>query len=532
VCPVPPEELTPAEVRLEEEIEKFFGSLSSKTVGVTELLRSLDLEPIADFVKRAYKNVWHSQHDPVAIARLLVYRELRGIKSPGTLAKHCKRNAAALGIDKVPGRRTLRSCCSREVEELVKWAAEKIREVAERYGVRLLCEEQSRKGKPSREEVRKICKLAEKHVFSVLKISSDYHNSKYSNEDMLNLLLHAALSSDFAENASKTLRESRPSWSVPDADTLLYHIKYHTKYGERKKERTKEEVERMFIKAFDAIFKMAKRQNPKLFEGKKDVAIDFTDWLFYGKPDTQMVVGTKPTRGTHRAYKFGTICIVENGVRFTLLALPVENEDGREEEMVRVVEKLLEYATKKIKINRVYADRWFYKTEIVNILRKFGLDFVIQAAKTPWVKRVVEENKDRLPVVVEHTLKRNRPPYMKESIKLFIVRSDRSEDGVACFATNLDVDEKSAERYAELFKRRWGIETSYRVENNFRPKTTSKSPVVRLFYFMFSVCIYNLWVIANVILSLASAAVSEKPIITAKMFIIAMQTDLAEKPPP
>jgi len=49
---------------------------------------------------------------------------------------------------------------------------------------------------------------------------------------------------------------------------------------------------------------------------------------------------------------------------------------------------------------------------------------------------------------------------------------------------------------------------------------------------MFSVCVYNLWVIANLILSSASAAVSEKPIITAKMFIIAMQTDLAEKPPP
>ena len=529
---MPPEELTPAEVRLEEEIEKFFGSLRSKTVGVAELLRSLDLKPIADFVRRAYKNVWHSQHDPTAIARLLVYKELRGIKSPKTLVRQYKGDAAALGIDKVPGWRTLRSCCSGEVEELVKWAAEKIREVAEQYGVRLLCEEQSRKGKPSREEVRKICKLAEKHVFSVLRISSDYHNSKYSNEDMLNLLLHAALSSDFAENASKTLRESRPSWNVPDADTLLYHIKYHTKYGERKKERTKEEVEQMFIKAFDAIFKMAKRQNPKLFKGKKDVAIDFTDWLFYGKPDAQMVVGTKPTRGTHRAYKFGTICIVENGVRFTLLALPVENEDGREEEMVRVVEKLLEYATKKIKINRVYADRWFYKTEIVNILRKFGLDFVIQAAKTPWVKRVIEENKDKLPVVVEHTLRRNRPPYMKENIKLFIVRSDRSEDGVACFATNLDVDEKSAERYAELFKKRWGIETSYRVENNFRPKTTSKSPVARLFYFMFSVCIYNLWVIANIMLCVTLSIVHEKPVITAKAFIIAMQTSLTEKPPP
>jgi len=49
---------------------------------------------------------------------------------------------------------------------------------------------------------------------------------------------------------------------------------------------------------------------------------------------------------------------------------------------------------------------------------------------------------------------------------------------------------------------------------------------------MFSVCVYNLWVIANVILSVMLAVVSEKTIITAKMFIIAMQTSLAEKLPP
>ena len=46
-----------------------------------------------------------------------------------------------------------------------------------------------------------------------------------------------------------------------------------------------------------------------------------------------------------------------------------------------------------------------------------------------------------------------------------------NENEKVCFVTDLDVDESSAKSYAELFRRRWGIETSYRVKGDFRPKT-------------------------------------------------------------
>lgn len=43
-----------------------------------------------------------------------------------------------------------------------------------------------------------------------------------------------------------------------------------------------------------------------------------------------MVMGKKPERGTNKCYKFITINIVENGKRFTLLALPVGHFDTKE----------------------------------------------------------------------------------------------------------------------------------------------------------------------------------------------------------
>lgn len=169
------------------------------------------------------------------------------------------------------------------------------------------------------------------------------------------------------------------------------------------------------------IFRMAKKRNPKLFKGKKDVAIDFTDWLFYGKSDTDMVTGTKPTRGTSWAYKFGSINIVENGTRFTLLALPVSSESMRGEEMLKVAEKLIKYAKKKIKIKRAYGDKWFYNVKFLKILRESNTDFVIQAPMNKRANKILEDNKDKDTIIIKGFELKDRTNKLKEKANFFAV---------------------------------------------------------------------------------------------------------------
>ena len=67
----------------------------------------------------------------------------------------------------------------------------------------------------------------------------------------------------------------------------------------------------------------------------------------------------------------------------------------------------------------------------------------------------------------------------------------------------LDVDSSTANAYAAAFRRRWGIETSYRQLGDFLPRTSSPTFSVRLFYFLFAVSLYNLWVLANVLVNLS-----------------------------
>jgi len=62
------------------------------------------------------------------------------------------------------------------------------------------------------------------------------------------------------------------------------------------------------------------------------------------------------------------------------------------------------------------------------------------------------------------------------------------------FAMNTDLKPKAIRR---MFRKRWAIETSYRMINQFLPKTTSKLYSLRKLYFYLAVLLYNIWVFMN-----------------------------------
>ncbi|MBI2937636.1 MAG: hypothetical protein HYY22_05465 [Thaumarchaeota archaeon] len=50
------------------------------------------------------------------------------------------------------------------------------------------------------------------------------------------------------------------------------------------------------------------------------------------------------------------------------------------------------------------------------------------------------------------------------------------------------------------YRKRWGIETSFRKVKEVFPMTTSPLPAVRLAYFMVAMILYNLWQLVNIML--------------------------------
>jgi hypothetical protein len=484
---------------IELEIYKTFEKFNkNKTITIADYLKALDLTSLPQPKYRKIKFTYDS------LLKLTLYQHLKHIRFYTKLTKHLKRNPTdkfKLGFTQTPNRAHIgyfnNHILDDDTKEIIAFAPSKIEEISEKFGILLdittLAPEPPQKETKERnhyhlkkDKTKDLCRLFKKRIapFINLHLKS---NAIYTKNHYIDLLIHLGLTQDFAENGSKTFKELKGPHN-PDADTLLYHLKHYHQYPD---------LHRMFITLFEVIWEMTKTANLFDIRKKYDVAIDFTEWYYYGDRGTPMVVGKKPERGTTKCYKFATITIVETTKRFTMLAVPVGPFDNKH----KTLETLLTYAQERIKINRVYVDRGFFDSDSIKLFQHHHLKYLMPCTQISTVKNLL--NITPAPAVITDF------PLADTTFTMVIVQETK-ENGETlkyAFATNEHYDEHDVtltERLFHLYGKRWGIETSYRVKkHSYLPKTTSKNYLIRLFYFMFSVLLYNLWILADILLCLA-----------------------------
>lgn len=438
-----------------------------------------------------------------------------------------------------------------EARKKLDFAAETIEKISGKFGiildVKTLEPEKPKKQTKSRNQsnlvdkkTREICRLFKKQFSPFIDLNL-HPNVIYTKNQFLDLMMYMGQTRDFAENGSKTymveMKKRRmfcPKCNLlilpsliytdngklvnifkcmncgyekgisPSADTLLYHLKNYEDFRE---------IQKMYITLFDIVWERARKANVFNRRSPVGVAIDFTELYFYGDRSTPMVVGKEPDRGTTKCYKFATINIVESGKRFTLLALPVGPFDEKE----KILRQLLSYALERIKIGRIYIDRGFFNADCIKVFNSFHLRYLMPAIKISTIKDVMEIAPAPL-IITDFEMKDVR-------FNLVIVEEEMKDGKKVkrAFATNEYFDENDvnmAERLFHLYGKRWGIETSYRVKkHSYLPKTTSTEYLIRLFYFLFSVLMYNLWILADVLVWLALfGKVKNNHLVTSKLF--------------
>ena len=500
---------------IEKEIYNTFEKIKKeKNIIIVDLLNKLDITAFKEYRYRSIKFSYE------ALYKLILFQKLKGIKFHTKLTKYIKQHRKelhTLGFNNVPDRRIIghfiHYILDDETKELLQFAAKKIEEISEKFCI-LLDIKTFEPEKPQKitkernqylqknEKTKEICRLFKKRFSPFINLNLK-NNTLYKKHQFLDLLIHMGMTRDFAENGSKTYKELR-GMNNPDADTLLYHLKNYT---------DTKDLHRMFITLFEIVWEMARKIN--LFDIRKhyDVAIDFTEWYFYGDRSATMVVGKEPDRGTTKCYRFATINIVESGKRFTVLALPVGPFDSKEE----ILRKLLNYVLERIKIQRVYIDRGFCDSNSIKVFNHLHLKYLMPATKISTVRDILEITP--APCVIKDF-------EMKDvTFNLVIVEEEDNNRMMVkrAFATNEVYEEHDVnltERLFFLYGKRWGIESSYRVKkHSYLPKTTSKNYFVRLFYFMFSVLLYNLWILADILIWLALfGVVKEDHLLTSKYF--------------
>lgn len=231
------------------------------------------------------------------------------------------------------------------------------------------------------------------------------------------------------------------------------------------------------------------------------VAIDYTEEPYYGKRDS-MVVRGKMKDGTTYFHTYATVCIVgfDEKAKLTLYALPVTQLSSKE----KIVGRLLEEASSRLHMrpSLLLMDRGFFTVDVLSMLQRTGMRFIVPAVANSRVKGIMEAHaRGDLPPLVEYRMGGDEEEGKGIDLHLVIARRRDAKDEdppsrkYVAFATNVPFEdpEDMVRRIPEEYRARWGIETSYRVQDGFEAKTYSRDPTIRIVYFMLSIILYNSW---------------------------------------
>lgn len=322
---------------------------------------------------------------------------------------------------------------------------------------------------------------------------------RVTKDSALRVLVAAANGNAFANDAAKNL-DLKPWYTgreIPTGEGLNAHI--------RKSKR--EQITRMFLDANDVLFQIA--DDHGYFDDHAEVAFDITDWPYYGNTGASKYIrGTKPTRNYGYAWKYITMSLVGTDTPLILMVLPVRKKSDASQ----YIRRMLRIASQFIDVQRVYLDAGteFYSYDTLSTIEEFGVEFVMQGMKQG------SDIKNMLLGMAHLDLDETYVPYgigdFPDDAHTAIGRRsekhssrrksepDDPRDNFVYFYTNCDLDEYSVDELARDYRKRWGIETGYRViKHEFLPKCGSPSSRVRTFYFNFAAHLYNIWTTANIL---------------------------------
>jgi len=319
--------------------------------------------------------------------------------------------------------------------------------------------------------------------------------AQYTQEETIAVINYAATSTaNSVEAAVSELKRKLSDAAIPSADTIFNYI---------------------YANDIEDILTFFRRINSEILtltgipDEPVDVAVDFHNIGYYGDKNDKGVRGIKPKNGTSWGHSFFTIDMLTD----PKLTLDIVNITGLNKDYAILLEGVVNRVRKMgIKIGTMFLDREFFNISSIRALFKMDVDFIMAAKTNKRIKRMLEEHEREngvTPVIFKYQFKDNRSP------EFYLVaipnpdydpKDDKKKNKFLLFATSINFGsvEEFAKRVPEEYKRRWNIETGYRVKNEFKIRTCSKERVARVLFFVVQSILHNFLNVQKSILSITA----------------------------
>ena len=236
--------------------------------------------------------------------------------------------------------------------------------------------------------------------------------------------------------------------------------------------------------------------NINLSEKEVILAFDYTEENFYGDVQGFDIHGWTKKDAVTGKFKFLTCSIISDDIpeKIPLISIPIRLGHYKSSVIIHCLYLIKKYVGK---INLIMFDRGFYDKDLMYELSKMEYPYLIFVPKHKDKKEILYPMKDNEQIAIYNDFKvnKNQSKYPGENILIFLKqiydpRSEKNYDWV--FATNLE--ELLLENLIITYKKRWRIETQFRVQDESRIRSRSKEMKIRYFLFLFEQMLQTIWI--------------------------------------
>jgi putative transposase len=230
--------------------------------------------------------------------------------------------------------------------------------------------------------------------------------------------------------------------------------------------------------------------------GKYKIAIDLTYIPYHGKPkkSSYEIVRSKAKSGTTHFHAYASLYVIKQNKRFTLDLLPVWNDRSYINVIESFITRLNEHG---FSVKLLCLDKAFYIVPVIKYLLTHKIPTIIPAVpygRYSKLKPLLNTNHSyRTSLTMTSTKYKS-----KVTFPLYIIRkyskNKFGRSGAQTFSYVVLNIKLPLSRVFEEYRKRFGIESSYRLMNTCRARTTSRDPVYRLFLVFLSFLIMNYWI--------------------------------------
>ena len=232
----------------------------------------------------------------------------------------------------------------------------------------------------------------------------------------------------------------------------------------------------------------------RLNEKEVILAFDYTEEDFYGEVQGFNIHGWTGKDAITGHFKFLTCSIISDDIpeKIPLISVPIRIGHYKSSVIKECLNSIKEYVGN---IKLMLFDRGFHDNDLMFELTKLELPYLIFIKKSPEYKKLLEELEEEKTIFVHnYDVKKDMSVYKGETYLTFLKqvydpKSDKNYDWI--FATN--VEKVALSNILMTYKKRWRIETQFRVQDEATIKCKSKDMKIRYFLFLFEQMLQTIW---------------------------------------